>query len=223
MNEFMEKRMKKTFITILLFTLILTACGASTSTQTANQTEDANGNNGSFRSAPLPLAMQLVVGTFKLEGTDKAVTANQAAQLIPLWQVYKDLSASTSAAQEEVDALAEQIQGTMTPEQVQAITDMKLTRREIFQTMQELGIASAERPNASGTPRPGGQGGNFQGGGPGGGVPGGGQGFNNGQNLSAQQIATFQARRAQNSGSGQFNRIPPALYDALIKLLQSKK
>jgi hypothetical protein len=214
--------MKKTIITILLFTLILTACGAA-GTQTTNPTGDTNGNNGSFGTAPLPMAMELVVGTFKLEGTDNAVTADQAAQLLPLWQVYKDLSASSSAAQEEVDALAEQIQETMTPEQVQAITDMKLTRREIFQTMQDLGIATAGRPNASGTPRPGGQGGNFQGGGPGGG-PGGGQGFNNGQNLSPQQIATFQARRAQNGGnSGQFNRIPPALYEALIKLLQSKK
>jgi TolA-binding protein len=216
--------MKKSFITILLFTLILTACGAAASTQTANPAGDTNGNNSSFGSTPLPLAMEMVVGTFKLEGTDKAVTADQAAQLIPLWQVYKDLSASTSAAQEEIDALADQIKGTMTPEQVQAITDMKLTRREVFQTMQDLGIASANRPNASGTPRPGGGGNGFGGGGvPGGGGPGGGQGFNNGQNLSAQQIATFQARRAQNGGSGQFNRIPPALYDALINLLQSKK
>ncbi len=215
--------MKKTFITILLFTLILTACSTA-STQTANTTTgDTNGNDGSFGTAPLPLAMELVVGTFKLEGTNNAVTADQAAQLLPLWQVYKDLSASTSAAQEEIDALAGQIQGTMTPQQIQAITDLKLTRREIFQTMQDLGIASAGRPNASGTPRPGGQGGNFQGGGPGGGVPGGGQGFNNGQNLSTQQIATLQARRSQNGGSGQFNRIPPALFDALIKLLQSKK
>jgi hypothetical protein len=213
MNKFLEKRMKKIYIIILLLTLILTACGASTTTPTA-----ANGN---FGTAPLPLAMELVVGTFKLEGTDHAITADQAAQLLPLWQVYKDLSVSSSAAQEEVDALAEQIQGTMTPEQVQAIADLKLTRRDIFQTMQDLGIESANRPNASGTPRPNGQGGNFQGGGN---FPGGGQGFNNnGQNLSPQQIATFQARRSQNGGNEQFNRIPPALYDALIKLLQSKK
>jgi hypothetical protein len=228
MNKFTEKKMNKTLITILiLFAITLTACGAS-STQTANPTGNTNGNNGSFGTAPMPLAMELVVGTFKLEGTDNAVTAEQAAQLIPLWQVYKDLSASSSAAQEEVDALAEQIQGTMTPQQVQTITDMKLTRQDSFKVMQDLGIASAGRPNASGTPRPNGQsgnqgGGNFPGGGPGG-APGGGQGFNNnGQNLSPQQIATFQARRSQNGGNEQFNRIPPALYDALIKLLQSKK
>jgi hypothetical protein len=218
--------MKKTLITILiLFTLTLTACGAS-SAQAGNPTGDTNGNNSSFGTAPMPLAMELVVGTFKLEGTANAVTAEQAAQVIPLWQVYKELSVSSSAAQEEVDALAQQIQGTMTPEQVQAITDLKLTRQDSFKIMQDLGIASAGRPDASGTPRPsGGQGGNFQGGGNGApeGAPGGGQGFNNGQNLSPQQIATFQAQRSQNGGGGQSNRIQPALFDALIKLLQSKK
>ena len=61
-------------------------------------------------------------------------------------------------------------QGTMSAEQVQAIIDMKLTRQDSFKVMQDLGIASANRPNASGTPRASGQGGNFQGGGNG--VPG---------------------------------------------------
>jgi len=229
--------MKKTFITLLtLFTLVLSACGAS-STQatnptngTANATNNTNGNNSSFGTAPLATAQEMMVGTFKLEGTDKAVTADEAAQLLPLWQVYKDLSTSTTSSQTEVDALADQIKGTMSPEQVQAITDMKLTRADLFKTMQDLGITTA-RPNASGTPRPGGGGGNFGGGGPtgggGGGIPGGGggQGFGggNGQSLTPQQIATFQARRAQGGGSGFANRVPSALYDALIKLLQSKK
>jgi hypothetical protein len=209
---------KNIIVIIILVATMLSACGASSATQSDRS---GNGSNSSSNT-PLPLAMQLVVGTFRLEGTDKAITADEAAKLLPLWQVYKDLSVSSSAAQEEINGLANQIQNTMMPEQIQAITDMKLSRREIFQTMQELGIESANRPNASGTPRPNG-GGNFPGGGPGG-APGGGggQGFN-GQNLSPQQIATFQARRSQNGGSGQFNRIPPALYDALIKLLQSKK
>ena len=215
--------MKKTLITLLtLFTVVtLAACGASNARQ-ANSTGTDGGNNGNgngFGATPLPLASELMIGTFKLEGTDKAVTADEAAQLLPLWQVYKDLTSSNSAAQQEVDALADQIKGTMTPEQVQAITDMKLTRADIFKTMQDLGIAPTGGPNASGTPRPGG---NFPGGGNG--IPGGGQGFGNGQNLTPQQIATFQARRQQNGGGGwQFNRIPSALYDALIKLLQGKK
>ena len=213
--------MRKNFLVILMLpVLILAACGAASSTPT-----DPNGNSGNT-AAPLPLAMKLVVGTFKLEETDNAITAGQAAQLIPLWQVYKDLSISSTAAQEEVTALAEQIQGTLTPQQVEAITAMNLSRRDVFQTMQDLGIASANRPSASGTPRANtgqGGGGNFQGGG-GDRGPGGSQGFS-GQNLSPQQIATFQAQRSQNGGGngGQSNRIQPALFDALISLLQGKK
>jgi hypothetical protein len=228
--------MKKNLVTILiLFALTLTACGASGAkaanptgnTNDRGETSTGSGNGNSFGTAPLPLASELVIGTFKLEGTANAVTADEAAKLIPLWQVYKDLSASTSAAQAEIDALATQIQGTMTPEQVKAITDLKLTRQDEFKTMQDLGISFGNRPNASGTPRPGGGGGGGGGGFPGGGgggggVPGAGGGGNNGQNLSPAQIATFQARRAQGGG-GQFNRIPGPLYDALVKLLQSKK
>ena len=217
--------MKKTLITILiLFTLTLTACSASNAqAENPDGNTSGGGNGNSFGTAPLPLASELVVGTFKLEGTPNAVTADEAAQLLPLWQTYKDLSTSTSAAPQEIDALAQQIQETLTPAQAQAITDMKLTRQDLFKTMQELGIASANRPNASGTPRPGGGNGFGGGGVPGGGAPGGGQGVNNVQNLSPQQIATFQARRSQNGGSGQFSRIPSGLFDALIKLLQSKK
>jgi hypothetical protein len=229
--------MKKNIISILLLlTLTLTACGASkaqasTGSNNGSGNSAGNGNGNSFNTAPLPLASEMMIGTFKLEGTSNAVTAQEAAQLITLWQVYKNLTASSSAAQQEIDALAQQIQGAMTPAQVQAITEMKLTRKDLFQTMTDLGIAPTGGPRAAGTPRPGGgQGGdgNFQPGGgngaPGGGngAPGGGQGFN-GQNLSPQQIATAQARRAQGGGGGFANRIPTALYDALIKLLQSKK
>jgi hypothetical protein len=96
--------------------------------------------------------------------------------------------------------------------------------QDVFATMQELGIAPANRVNPSGTPRPNGgpgPGGNFQPG-PNGVPAGGGPGGNNGQNISPEQIATFQARRAQGGGEP-FNRVSPELFDALIKLLQGKK
>ncbi len=216
-------------ITILIiFTFTLAACG-STNSQAVNlngNTNDVNGNGNSFGTAPLPLAGEMMIGTFKLEGTPNAVTAKEAAQLVTLWQVYKDITSSSSAAQQEIDALAQQIQGTMTPAQVQAITDMKITRKEMFQTMTDLGIAPTGGPRADGTPRPGGgQGSSFP--------PGGGQSFGGGngapggdagQNFTPAQVATAQARRAQGGGGRDFaNRIPPALYDALIKLLESKK
>lgn len=224
----MKKTLSILLLTLMFFALILAACNTFGS-QSSNSRSGGNFSNNGNNTTPLPLATQLLIGTFKLEGTPNAVTAEEAAKLLPLWQVYKDLSSSTSAAPQEVEALASQIQSTMTPEQTQAITDMKLTRRDMFDVMQKLGLATgfSGTPRANGTPRAGGSGG-FPGGGGGGFPGGGGSGFNGGggggQNLSPQQLATLQARRSQNGASdGQFARIPAPLFDALIKLLQTKK
>ncbi|PJH74752.1 MAG: hypothetical protein CO064_10305, partial [Anaerolineae bacterium CG_4_9_14_0_8_um_filter_58_9] len=73
-------------------------------------------------------------------------------ELLPLWQEYNELTRSDTAAQAEIDAVVAQIQETMTPQQVQAITDMKLTQQDEFSLMQELGLVTS-RPNASGTPQ----------------------------------------------------------------------
>jgi hypothetical protein len=206
--------MKKTLlITFTLFALILTACAASGGTAQAGSTNRTN--------TPLPMAEVLLIGTLKLDGTSNAVTAKQATDLLPLWQVYKDLSASSNAAQEEIDALVQQVQDTLTPEQMQAIIDMKLTRQDVFATMQQLGIVTDRPETGSGTTTPGqgngggsrGSGGGFPGGG-GGGFPGGG----GGQSLTPQQIATAQARRAQ--GGSFSTAISPALFDAIIQYLQ---
>jgi hypothetical protein len=134
---------KLTAATLTILTLILTACGASSNTP---QAAPAN------QDRTLPLATQLIVGTFKLDGTDQAVTAKEAKELLPLWQVYKDLLTSDTAAQEEINGLVDQIQGTMTTEQTQAITAMNLTQRDIFTLMQEKGLGGGggQRNNSSG-------------------------------------------------------------------------
>jgi hypothetical protein len=205
---------------LTIFALLLAACGNNASAQSNNGFRQNNGNS----SAPLPQSTKLLIGTLKLDGTPQAVTAQQAAQLIPLWQLYASLETSSTAASQEVDATVQQIQATMTAEQIQAIESMNITRRDEFTTLQQMGLAQA---NASGTPQPGtgtqGQGnrsggGGFGGGGfgGGGGFPGGGGGQGN-RNFNPSQIATAQAARAQGGGT---NRIPSALIDALVQYLQ---
>ena len=223
--------MKRIIFPILILTLMLTACGsktqAATGTGTGNQQFDPNARE-------LPLSTKLAIGTLKLEKTDLAVASDQAAELLPLWQVLNNLSSSDSAAPEEVTAITDQIQETMTPDQLQAIDEMNLTGQDIFATMQELGIAGGPRVNAQGTPQAGGsnngqrsnggfQGGPPNGGFPGGGAPGGGPGreFGGGQNFTPEQIATAQARRAAGGG-GFGNRMMTPLVEAVIKLLESK-
>jgi len=223
---------KLTFSVFIVLILALTACSGGTSnTQQFNQGQSTNTS-----PAEMPLASKLVVGSFKLEGTDNAIAAEQASELLPLWEVYVQLSTSDTAAQEEVTALTEQIQETMTTDQMNAINAMNLTSQDIFAVMQEQGVQfggtrqqgqNGSQQNGNNFAPPGG--GNFTppdgGGGPPGGFDGGGGPgrFNNGQNLSPEQIATAQARRTQNGGgSFRFNGTPAPLIEALVKLLQER-
>lgn len=209
--------MKKTIFLTLILTLLLTACGGSAETASSADTYAQFDPN----SRELPLSTQLAIGTLKLEETDFAVASDQAADLLPLWQVLNSLTSSDTAAQEEIVAITEQIQETMTAEQLAAIETMELTDEDTFATMQELGLTNAQ-VNAEGTPQAGGFGsGQGAGGGgfPGGGPPGGGPG---GQEISPEQIATAQARRAEGGGGAFGSRMLTPLVQAVIELLESK-
>jgi len=225
--------MKSKIILPLLLILIplLSACsGAATNT--------ASNTQGTPSSQAMPLPEKLALGTLKLEGTANAVTAKQASDLLPLWQVYSSLLTSDTAAQEEKDALAQQIQETMSAGQIKAIDNLNLTQRDVFASMQQLGITTSPQVSANGTPQPGGGGGfpgggvffggdgggrNFGGGGGGNFTGGNRNGGGNGAQLSPDQIATAQARRAANRGSFNNSRLLTPLIGAVIKLLESKQ
>ncbi|MEW6402486.1 MAG: hypothetical protein AB1649_11855 [Chloroflexota bacterium] len=218
--------MKKLLITtLILLTLTLTACTAS-----ASPTTDTAAPAGS-----LPMATQLMVGTFKLDGTDQDVTAEQAAQLLTMWQVYSELLASDTAAQEEIDGVINQIQETMTDEQMQAITDMNLTQQDLMAVMQEQGLgmaggpslsadqiatAQAMRESSGGTGFAGDppDGGGMPMGAPpdGGGMPGGAMPSTN-QSSSGDDATTTESARGPMGGG-----VSSALMEALIELLKTK-
>jgi len=213
-------------ITVLItLAFILTACGSRSSTGSSNtqsgQGQNTAGQGQGINNRPISPQMELAVGIFKLEGTPQAVNAQEAAQLIPLLQLYGQLETSSSSAPQEVTAAFNQIKSTMTTDQINTINAMNLTNQEAFTFMQQQGIVQAGgfngTPQANRTPRAGGGGGGFPGGNFGG--PGGG-GAAGAQNLNPGQIATAQARRAQ--GGSFSNRLPSGLLNALIKLLQSK-
>jgi hypothetical protein len=208
------------FATVLTFLgLVLAACGTA-----SNGAQSGSDPLGNPSADALPESSQLVIGTLKLDGTDRAVGAEQAAELLPLWQTYLSLSASDTAAREELEALVEQIRDAMTPEQMQAIADMQLTRDDMFAVMQEQGIGVGAGPQA---------GDSITGGSPdfappdgGAGFPAGGGGLQGGpageQSLSPDQIATAQAARAAGGGAPGFDRLPTPLLNVLIEFLRAK-
>jgi hypothetical protein len=219
---------------IVVLAIVLVACGAkatATATTGGAGTPAANGTPGArFNNRPLPLAESLLVGTLKLQGTSNAVTATQAAALVPLWQAYAQLTSSNTAAQAEIDAVVSQIQTTLTPAQVSAITAMKLTSQDLFTEMSSLGLTNGGGANGTPgfrlTPRAGGGaggGGGFRGGGAGGGGGfafgggggGGGVPGTGGTTTRPTPNATQVAQRAQFA-----NRIPTNLMNALVTYLQ---
>ena len=232
--------MKRLSITLTFLALFLTACGAAAptepvvsaqdataiaqlvSTQLAQQTESvptqippvqagttASALNTDYTDA-VSVAEQLLTGTFMLADTNFSLTGEQKAQLIPLWTSLKE-AVQNSAAHEQTDAILQQIESTLTAEQVKAIADFKITRQSMMSVLQDKGVTMGG-PQGNGNGGPNGSGGGTPPDGtPSAGGPGGGNG------TPPQMDGTPQAG---NPPQGRGNFLPPELIDALIQFLQ---
>lgn len=121
-------------IWLLLIAFILSGCsGGTAAATTAVQSAAAIGQT-------LTLNEKLAAGTLKLEGSDLAVTTEQAKELLPLWKAVKTLSSSDTASQLEIEAVYQQIQDTLTAEQLASIEALDLSGSNMQQLMTDLGI-----------------------------------------------------------------------------------
>jgi hypothetical protein len=122
-----------------LAVVVLAGCGGGEATEAA---ADA-GESESYTSAALDtsytdalnVSTQLVLGTLRLEETESAVTPEQAAALLPLWQALR----GGVTAPAEVNAVLKQVEGAMTEEQLAAIAAMQLTREDLQAWLEEQG------------------------------------------------------------------------------------
>ncbi len=198
---------------VMIAGLLLAAC-----------TSPLTGTPNRSTSNELPTETRIAVGTLKLAGTDQDVTAQQAAQLLILWQTYKQLSQSDTAAQAEVDGLVAQIQETMTAGQMTAITDMHITQQDVFTSMQGVTVTTSNSTKGSTISVPSGSanGGGMPAGGTGGAPPDGG-GMPVEMGGGASGTSTGQTQNAQtSSGSQNLTKVPSALVEAVIQSLQQK-
>ena len=186
--------MKPTLIVLLLLAFSLSACsGAATPAPALNNSDSyLSPNLDTSYEGALAVRNQLSLGTMELDGTPNAITPEQAATLLPLWQALLSTQSSGAAAQAEVSALLEQIEGSLQSEQLAVIRDMQLTQSD----MQAWAAASGVTL------------------GTGGGVPGQGQG------MSPEARATRQAQegRTPNSSAGGAGAAT-ALLNAVIEYL----
>jgi hypothetical protein len=101
----------------MVMALLLGACGEAPSSAATREDTQTR-------------AAQLALGTLSLEGTDQAVNAQQAAELVPMWEILADLSISETAAAEELSATVQAIEASMTAEQLDAIGAMNVSEAE---------------------------------------------------------------------------------------------
>jgi hypothetical protein len=97
---------------------------------------------------------QLMVGTVRLEGSENAITPEQAKLLLVLWQ---SLSGRALQSDAEREAVLAYIETHMTPAQLQAIAAMRLTENDLqtppmdFGQGGSSGRGNAGQPGDSGT------------------------------------------------------------------------
>jgi len=214
---------------LIVVVLLLTACGSESTgvdvvENSGSSAEDIEAGREQLRvdyaDNALSPALQLAVGTLLLEETDLAVDADQAATLVPYWKLYVTLTESDTTAPEELNALINEIQILMIPDQVSYIAGLELIQEDLMTLINELGIFEDLRADGSGD----GSGASRPEGMPEGVRPGGGQGGGRGaEGMDPELVATMQAQREEDGG-GSFrnNRFIIPLVEELISILEEK-
>jgi len=153
--------MKARHVTLVLIVTMIVLAGCGGETPAAEQEEAVAVNvvadesdeyvsaalDTSYEGA-LPASSQLALGTLRLEGTEEAVTPEQAAALLPLWQAIQGGGLQSNT---EINAVLKQIEGKMTAEQLATIAAMQLTAEEMRTWAQEQGIGMEFSPEALAT------------------------------------------------------------------------
>jgi hypothetical protein len=149
---------------LLVLSLLLAACGAQDASQVISQAPVALAQSADETPAPgLPAAgtssdsilseflnteypdainvrNQLAFGALRLDGSDNAITPQQARQLLPLWQAIVALSGTSTSNELELSAVQNQIAEAMSEAQLQSIAGMQLTNAQLGEYYAQHGI-----------------------------------------------------------------------------------
>jgi hypothetical protein len=136
----MNKKTSLVLSLCIILSILFVACSTQSKTSATTTSGASQPGQGTDANTALLPAAKLAIGTIKLEGTDQAVTTEQAAELLTLWQAYQSLSRSDTTAAVELEALVSQIEKAMTSEQTTAIDAMNLTQQSTMEALQSAGL-----------------------------------------------------------------------------------
>ncbi|MDF1513075.1 MAG: hypothetical protein P1S60_04630 [Anaerolineae bacterium] len=143
-------RINKILMVLLIFSSVLfVGCQQKEAIQPGAITAVAGDSNPveRFRTGELDQLSTLALGTLLLEDSENEVTPDQAANLLPLWQV---IQGGNLKSQAETDAVLHQIESKLTDSQLNAIEDMELTREGMTTWMEEQGLQQGGFGDGSG-------------------------------------------------------------------------
>ena len=241
-------------VILIMITIPLSACvGASPETVSMNAAPNDAQNNGTTASNQaagsstanalnttyenaVSVDMQLLVGMFKLEGSDLAISKDQATAILPLLANIQtsrvrpnsnpagsNPSQNGNSAQQATpsvgarvnsDGLFPQIQALLSEQQITAIADMKLTQDGVNTILQAQGITMGGGPQMRGNDQA------LQG------TPQ--AGANNGNNAAPSATGNPPVPNGQNTNTPMRNSrtgngfVPPQLIEKLIQILDGK-
>ena len=115
---------------VLIAALALAACSKAEPTP---ESASVPGGDLAGLRGELEGATALALGTLKLEGTEHAVTPEQATAMLPLWKAIRGGSLQGTA---ETEAVLKQIDGLLDEGQLAAIDEMALTFEDVGTWMQ---------------------------------------------------------------------------------------
>ncbi len=137
-------------IILIVIALVVSACNAGAENQPQADVAAPGSDNSALTSDDIltveyenaaSLRNQLALGIITLvNNMPQAVDAEQAADLLPLWQAMSLLEQDQNAVQAEVEALQTQLIESMTTEQLQAIAEMNLTNDDLAEFYADQGI-----------------------------------------------------------------------------------
>jgi hypothetical protein len=149
----------------VLLGLVLAACSSPAAPQASGgngggggANSGQNGAGGPAITADMPVESKLAVGLLKLEGTSLSVTPAQAKLMLPLWQqIQSEAAAYTPSPNATPPAAAmqstyQEIEKTLTADQIKSIQTMSLTRAELTDLMTVLEITPSAGGFGGGNP-----------------------------------------------------------------------
>jgi hypothetical protein len=124
---------------LLLPCLVLLLSGCASLTGQAGNTGQV-----SNLASDLTLTSKTGLGILELEGQTLAVDADQAKTLLPLWQALQTLSSDSNTTPDEIASLNDQIEESLTAEQLAAIGEMSWNEDDLSALVQEYSPSSGQ-------------------------------------------------------------------------------